>query len=79
MIKKNSPKNKYRASIRFSKALEIGSTVTARGMTLNEVRSNVEFYTQQATQSNTTSLIVIYINNKTYPDFDWQEVERYNV
>jgi len=77
---KNSPKNKFRASISYSKSLhEIGSVSTALGVTLEDVRHNSLFYTNQATRNNASSLVVIYENKKQYPDFDWVEFERFSV
>jgi len=79
-ISKNSPKNIFRASISYSKALpEIGSVSTALGMTFEDVKHNSLFYTDQATRNDVTSLVVIYENKKQYPDFDWVEVERFSV
>jgi hypothetical protein len=79
-VSKNSPKNIFRASISYSKALpEIGSVSTALGMTLEEVKHNSLFYTDQATRNEVTSTVVIYENKKQYPDFDWVEVERFSV
>jgi len=77
---KNSPKNIFRASISYSKALpEIGSVSTALAMTLEDVKRNSLFCTDQATKNNVTSLVVIYENKRQYPDFDWIEVERFSV
>ena len=77
---KNSPKNIFRASITYSKALsEIGSISTTLGMTIDDVKHNSLFYTNQATKNNASSLVVIYENKKKYPDFDWVEVERFSV
>ena len=77
---KNSPKNIFRASITYSKALtEIGSVSTALGMTIEDVKHNSLFYTNQAIKNNASSLVVIYENKKKYPNFDWVEVERFSV
>ena len=79
-ISKNSPKNIFRASISYSKALpEIGSVSTALAMTLEDVKHNSLFYTDQATRNDLTSTVVIYENKKQYPDFEWVEVERFSV
>ena len=64
-ISKNSPKNIFRASISYSKPLVgIGSTSTSLAMTLEDVKHNSLFYTDQATKNNFTSLVVIYENKK---------------
>lgn len=77
---KNSPKNIFRASISYSKALpEIGSVSTELAMTLEEVKHKSLFCTDQATRNDVTSTVVIYENKKQYPDFDWLEVERFSV
>jgi len=79
-VSKNSPKNIFRASISYSKALpEIGSVSTALAMTLEDVKYNSLFYTDQATRNDVTSNVIIYENKKQYPDFDWVEVERFSV
>lgn len=79
-ISKKSPKNNFRASISYSKALpEIGSVSASLAMTLEEVKHGALFYTNQATKANISSLVVVYENKKKYPEFDWVEVERFSV
>ena len=74
----HSPKIKFRASISYSKALsEIGSSSTAMGMTLEDVKTNASFYTEQSKRNNATSKVVVSENKKDYPSFDWQEVLKY--
>ena len=77
-ISKNSPKNKFRASINYEQPLsEIGSSSTAKGMTLDEVKHNALFYTEQAKRNGVNSKVEIFENKKEYPEFDWQFIERY--
>lgn len=79
-VSKNSPKNIFKASISYSKALpEIGSVSTVLAMTFEDVKHNSLFYTDQATRKNVASTVVIYENKKQYPDFDWVVVERFSV
>jgi len=77
-ISKNSPKNKFRASINYEQPLAgVGSASTAKGMTLEEVKHNVLFYTDQAKKNGVNSKVEIFENKKDYPNFDWQLVESY--
>lgn len=79
-VSSKSPKNKFMASITYSKALvEIGSVSTALGMTIEDVKYNSLFYTDQATRNKASSLVVVYENKKEYPFFDWVEVDRFTV
>lgn len=76
----HSPKNKFRAEIHYSKPLaEIGSVSSALGMTLDQVKHRTKFYTEQASRNGASSAVVIFENLKAYPNFDWKEVERYEV
>ena len=48
-------------------------------MTLEGAKHEAKFYTNQAQKNNTGCTVVIKENKKTYPDFDWVEVETYKV
>ena len=73
-----SPKNKYRASVTFSKALKgIGSASSATANEIDELKSHIQFYIDQAHRNKATCFITISENLKKYPEFDWKEIERY--
>lgn len=73
-----SPKNKFVAEINYKKPLsEIGSASRVGAMTLEDVKHQAIFYTDQAKRNNTTSTVVIKENKKVYPEFEWVEIERY--
>lgn len=75
-----SPKNKFVAQITYKDALsQIGSASSIGGMTLEDVKHNAKFYTEQATRNGTSSTVVIKENKKTYPDFDWVDVEKFEI
>jgi hypothetical protein len=76
----NSPKNKYRASLTFSKALpELGSIKTVHGMTVGCIKSNYSYLIEQAIKAKASVLVVIYENKQLYPLFDWVEVDSYTI
>ena len=73
-----SPKNKYLASITYSKALEgIGSASSATANELVDLKSYIQFYIDQAHSNKATCFITIYENLKQYPFLDWKEIESY--
>ena len=73
-----SPKNKFRASINYDKPLSgLGSVSSAMGMTLDELKHRVLFYTDQAKKSKIHCQVEIFENKAIYPNFDWQFVERF--
>ena len=78
MIKKNltpssaSPRNKYRASITYDKALsKIGSVVSVGAMTISALKSKAKIYTNQAKQKKVGSHVHIFENKLKYPKFNW--------
>jgi len=73
-----SPKSKYRASVTYSKALKrIGSASSATANEIDELKSHIRFYIEQAHRNKATCFITISENLKKYPEFDWKEVESY--
>lgn len=73
-----SPKNRFRASITYSKPLsEIGSSSSVMANDIETLKDRVLFYTKQASKNNTTSYITISENKSEYPFFNWVEVESY--
>ena len=73
-----SPKNKYRASITYSKALtEIGSASSATANEIADLKGYIQFYIDQAHRNNATCLITISENLKQYPEFNWKQIEKY--
>ena len=76
----HSPKNTFIAQINYNRPLsEIGSSSRVGAMTLEGAKHEAKFYTNQAKKNNTGCTVVIKENKKTYPDFDWVEVETYKV
>ena len=74
----SSPKNKYRASVSYSKPLKgIGSVSSATANEIDELKSHIRFYIEQAHKNKATCFITISENLKQYPEFEWQEIERY--
>ncbi len=73
-----SPKNKYRASITYSKALtEIGSVSSATANEIEDLKAYIQFYIDQANQNKATCFITISENLKQYPEFNWKQIEKY--
>jgi len=73
-----SPKNKYRASVTYSKALKgIGSVSSATANEIDDLKAYIRFYIDQAHRNKATCFVQIYENLKKYPEFDWKEIQRY--
>jgi len=73
-----SPKNKYRASVTYSKALkEIGSVSSATANEVDDLKAHIQFHIDQAHRNKATCFITISENLKQFPEFDWKEIERY--
>ena len=73
-----SPKNKYRASVTYSKALKgIGSVTSATANEIDVLKSHIQFYIDQAHRNKATCFITISENLKQYPFFDWKEIKKY--
>ena len=73
-----SPKNKYLASITYSKPIEgIGSGYSATANEIDILKSHIQFYIDQAKKNKATCFITIYENLKKYPSFDWKEIKKY--
>lgn len=73
-----SPKNKYRASVSYSKAIkEIGSVSSATANEIDVLKSHIQYYIDQAHRNKATCFITISKNLKQYPEFDWKDIERY--
>ena len=79
-ISKNSPKNKYRATITYDKSLkEIGSVSSTLAMSISQLKRNVKFFTDQAKKSKVGSHVQIFENKKKYPEFDWVKKSSFKV
>jgi len=75
-----SPKNKFRATITYDRALkEIGGASSTGAMTVSELKDRVSFYTDQAKRNRVGSHVQIFENKKEYPDFNWVKKESYRV
>ena len=73
-----SPKNKYRASVTYSKALkEIGSVSSATANEIDYLKAYIQHYIDQAHRNKAKCFITIYENTKQYPEFNWKEIEKY--
>ena len=73
-----SPKNKYIASVSYSKALkEIGSASSATANEIDDLKAYIRFYIDQAQRNKATCFITISENLKKYPEFSWKEIEKY--
>ena len=73
-----SPKNKYRAEVSYSKSLKgIGSVSSATANNINELKQHIQFYIKQAHRNDATCFVAISENTKQYPEFNWEEIEKY--
>lgn len=74
---KRSPKNKFRATINYSKALPaLGSRETYGAMTMEQVRAIVtnHYALRRSNHPDLTARVVVLENKATFPSFDWQQV-----
>lgn len=79
-ITTKSPKNRFFADITYRKPLsEIGSASSTGAMTIDEVKMQCVFYIDQAKALGVDSRVTIRENKKTYPEFEWVNIESYNV
>lgn len=82
----NSPKNRYRASLVFSEALDFGNTISFTAMSLDDLHWRVaaEINRHRETghrelTAEVTAEVTVYENKDTYPKFDWVEIEKYTI
>ena len=69
----HSPKRKFRGEIHFEKPVKgIGSQVSYMADSIEQLKSYSEIH------KNNKFTMYIYENKKTYPEFDWQMVEKYS-
>lgn len=69
----HSPKSKFRAEVNFDKASDtLGSTVSFTNNDIDVLKSVISSHGFKI-----PATVVIYENVKSYPEFDWKEVERY--
>lgn len=68
----HSPKNKFRADITFPKARTgVGSVISFTANSIDELKAWLEPYAP--------GHIRIFENKSTYPSFDWQLIESYDI
>jgi len=80
MSKLRSPKNKFRIEFNYSKPLEgIGSSCSITSNDVEKSANFIEHYTNIAKQNNVSVTVIVLENKKVYPQFDWQEIDKYTV
>lgn len=68
----HSPKNRYRAEIRFNKAVkELGSVVS---FTHNNIYELQQLCSKQVAAARVGASVKVIENVDVYPRFDWQDV-----
>lgn len=73
----HSPKNRYRAEIRYEKALkEVGSVQSFTG---NNLRSLLDLCGRQVRIASTRASVKVIENVDIYPHFNWQQVGIYHM
>ena len=80
MSKLRSPKNKFRIEFNYSKPIE--GIVSSCSITTNDVEKSSNFidhYVQMAKQNKVSVTVTVKENKKIYPDFDWHQIDQYNV
>ena len=71
----HSPKNRYRAEIRYAKALkEIGSVQSFTG---NDLRALLDLCASHVRIANTRASVKVIENVDIYPRFEWHDVGIY--
>lgn len=77
-----SPKNRYRASLFFSEALDFGNTISFTAMSLDDLHWRVAAEINRHRETGhreLTAEVTVYENKDTYPKFDWVEIEKYTI
>lgn len=79
-----SPKNKYRAEINYTPALDFGSVESMGAMELGSLKLMVARLAEQRKSEYGSDFfeeiyVNIWHNEATYPEFDWKLVETYNI
>ena len=78
----NSPKNRYRASIVFSEALDFGNTISFTAMSLDDLHWRVAAEINRHRETGhreLTAEVTVYENKGTYPNFSRAEAEKYTI
>ncbi len=72
----HSPKNKFRCEINLNNALiGIGGVISFSANTIEGVMSGIQQRNGTIQRAKGAS-IVIFENKKTYPEFEWEIIER---
>ena len=80
MSKLRSPKNNFRIEFKYSKALEgIGSSCTITSNDVQKSSNFIDHYVQMAKQNKASVTVTVKENKKVYPEFDWHQIDQYNV
>lgn len=75
MKPRNSPKNKYRAQITYSRPLKgVGSVISVTADDLETLDSRIAYYTRNL-RKNETCNITRWVNADEYPAFDWRRID----
>ena len=75
-----SPKNKYRVEMNYGKPLDgIGSATSITTNSTDENQPHIQHHIDQAKRNNTTLDVRWLENKKTYPEFEWEEIKKYQV
>jgi hypothetical protein len=76
-----SPKNKYSAEITTSKSLgNLGNKFILTSMSIDDLKIRIKKeFEEQAKKINAKITIVILENKKNYPEFNWVELEKYEI
>lgn len=72
----HSPKNKFRCEINLNNALEgIGSVTSFNANTIKGIMGGIEQRSGTIQRAKGASIVILE-NRKTYPEFEWEIIER---
>lgn len=78
-ITPNSPKNKFKIEFNYNKPLSgIGSVASFKTMNILNVKQS-SHYSHYASMAKDGARVIIRENKKTFPEFDWQIVEQFDI
>lgn len=80
MSKLRSPKNKFRIEFKYAQPISgIGSACSITSNNVQKSSNLIEHYTDMAKRNNTSVTVTILENKKQFPEFDWQQINQYEV
>lgn len=75
----HSPKNPYRVQIDYEKALDFGTVESFTAATLEAAYIHAKDIFASRNGKGGSAFVQVFRNNATYPTFDWERVDSFNL